>query len=102
MARWGYHLIRNSMGQQTSIDVSRQLATCGCGSECVDGVAVGAHAVAVAVDGDDGGVVQEPVENGDGDGGGLEDLAPAGDVCRWVVSAAVGPACGHRTPGTSA
>jgi IstB-like ATP binding protein len=49
------------------------------GSERRDGVAVAAHAVAVAGHGEDGGVVQEPVEDGGRDGGVLEDVAPVGD-----------------------
>ncbi len=39
-----------------------------------------AHAVAVAVDLQDGGVVQEAVEDRDGDGVVVEDLAPGRDV----------------------
>jgi hypothetical protein len=39
------------------------------GPEGCDGVAVAAHAVAVAGDGQDGGVVQEAVEDGGGDSG---------------------------------
>ncbi len=42
--------------------------------------AVAAHAVAVTVDLQDGGVVQEPVEDGGSDGGVFEDLAPGGDA----------------------
>ena len=41
---------------------------------------MGAHAVAVAVDLQDGGVVQETVEDRGGDGRVFEDLAPAGDA----------------------
>ena len=39
-----------------------------------------AHAVAVAGDVQDGGVVQEAVQDGGGDGGVFEDLAPGGDA----------------------
>ena len=49
------------------------------GSELGELGAVAAHAVAVAVDLHDGGVVQEPVEDRDGDGGVFEDLTPFGD-----------------------
>jgi hypothetical protein len=45
----------------------------------VDGVAVGSHAVAIARDREDGGVVQEAVEDRGGDGGVFEDRAPVGD-----------------------
>jgi hypothetical protein len=42
------------------------------------------HAVAVAVDVDDDGAVQEPVEHGGGDGGVVEDVAPGGDAAVWL------------------
>jgi len=41
---------------------------------------VAAHAVALAVDLKDCGVVEEAVEDRGGDGGVFEDLAPAGDA----------------------
>jgi hypothetical protein len=42
--------------------------------------AVAAHAVAVVVDLQDRGVVQQPVEDRDGDGAVVEDRAPFGDA----------------------
>jgi len=44
---------------------------------------VGAHAVAVAFDLQDGGVLQEAVEDRGGDGGVFEDLVPAGRCRGW-------------------
>jgi len=41
---------------------------------------VGAHAIAVAVDGDKAGVVQEPVRDRDRDGGVVKDLTSVSDV----------------------
>jgi hypothetical protein len=41
---------------------------------------VAAHSVAVAGDREDGGVVEEAVEDGGGDGGVFEDVAPVGDA----------------------
>ena len=49
------------------------------GRERLDGVAVAAHAVAVAVDLKDGRVVEKSVEDRGGDGGVFEDRAPLGD-----------------------
>lgn len=49
-------------------------------AEVVGAGAVGAHAVALAVDVEYDGAVQEAVEHGDGDGGVVEDLAPGGDA----------------------
>jgi hypothetical protein len=51
------------------------------GSEGCDGVAVAAHSVAVAGHGEHGGVVEEAVEDGGGDGGVFEDVAPVN--CSW-------------------
>jgi len=42
-----------------------------------------AQAVAVATDGDDVVMVQEPVEDGGGDDGIAEHRAPLADVARW-------------------
>jgi hypothetical protein len=50
------------------------------GAEGCESGSVVAHAVAVAVDLKDGGVVEESVEDRGGDGGVFEDLAPAGDA----------------------
>src|SRR5581483_11364961 len=50
------------------------------GAELLDAVVVAAHPVAGAVDREHGAVVEEPVEDGGGDGGVLEDLAPVGDA----------------------
>ena len=50
------------------------------GAELVELGLVAAHPVALAGDLDDGGVVQEAVEHGDGDGRVVEDLAPFGDA----------------------
>jgi hypothetical protein len=50
------------------------------GSERVDGVAVAAHAVAVAGDCGHGCVVEEAVEDRGGDGGVVEDRAPVSDA----------------------
>ena len=50
-----------------------------CGSECRDGVAVAAHAVAIAGHREHAGVVKEAVEDGGRDGGVFEDLGPVGD-----------------------
>ena len=49
------------------------------GAELLEAGAVAAHAVAVAIDLEDGGVVKESVEDRGGDGGVFEDLAPARD-----------------------
>jgi hypothetical protein len=51
------------------------------GAELREACAMSAHAVAVAVDLEHGCVVQEPVEDGDGDGGVFEDRAPLN--CSW-------------------
>ena len=48
----------------------------GGGAEGVGAGVVVAEAVGVAVQGQDDGAVQEPVEEGGGDGGVAEDLAP--------------------------
>ena len=50
------------------------------GRRACDGVAVAAHAVAVAGDREHGGVVQEAVEDRGGDGRVFEDRAPVGDA----------------------
>src|ERR1035441_6119883 len=49
------------------------------GPERCDGVGVAAHAVAIAGDGEDAGVVQQAVKDGGRDGRVFEDLAPVGD-----------------------
>ena len=48
-------------------------------SERVEGVAVAAHAVAVAGNGEHAGVVEQAIEDGGRDGGVFEDLSPVGD-----------------------
>src|SRR3954447_3658861 len=63
-----------------SSGVITRIPPCDRGAERVDGVAVGAHAVAVAVDRKDSRVVQQAVEDGGGDGGVVEDVAPVDDV----------------------
>ena len=50
------------------------------GAELLEAGAVAAHAVAIAIDLEDGGVVEEAVEDRGGDGGVFEDLAPARDA----------------------
>ena len=50
------------------------------GAQAVEAFVVAAHPVGGPVDGEDGAVVEEPVEDGGGDGGVVEDLAPGGDA----------------------
>src|SRR5262249_54714579 len=46
----------------------------------VDACAVGAHAIAVAIDLQDSAPVEEAIEHGGGDHGVVEELPPAGDA----------------------
>src|SRR6202043_1325571 len=55
-------------------------AAFGGGGEPFGSCSVGTHAVAVAVDVEDDGAVEEPVEHGAGDVGVVEDFAPLTDT----------------------
>ena len=50
------------------------------GAERLEAFLVAAHPVGGAVDRQDDAVVEQAVEDGGGDGGVVEDLAPAGDA----------------------
>ena len=78
LGRMGANMVRRLLrgGQQCVVyDRSSEAV-----AELVEAGLVGAHAVGRPVDGDDGGVVQEAVEDGGGDGGVGQHGAPVGDA----------------------
>lgn len=60
--------------------MQRPAGACGGLAECVVAGVVVAGSVGVAVEVEDDGAVEEPIEHGCGDGGVAEDLAPGRDA----------------------